>query len=314
MRKTALALILGTCLLAPLAICYSQQIDHFRIPGTKVSLVVPEGFSVAEDFPGLVKKEAVSSIMVTEIAGPFSKIRDVLTKENLATRGMTLLNSEQVAVEDVEGIFADVTQIHSSGSTFRKWWLVFGNESATVMVVATTPIALEAELGEAFERCLRTVKWDLAAKVDLHEGLPFRISETESLGVVDRISNTLVLTKRGHEGPVPPSDPMFVVGSSFSDLAISDLKTFARQRVVQTAQVTEIEKIVGQGMVVDKLKAYEIVADAKDLKTGVPIKVYQVVVLNGERYYLMQGFVGRANWKTYESEFRQIVRSFRRVD
>ena len=74
-----------------------------RIPGTKSSLVPPEGFVLAGLFPGFEQESTASSIMVTEIEIPFEMIATGMTKEGMATRGMELLDTEEIKFGEVRG-------------------------------------------------------------------------------------------------------------------------------------------------------------------------------------------------------------------
>ena len=59
------------------------------------------------------------------------------------------------------------------------------------------------------------------------------------------------------------------------------------------------------------LKAYEILADALDNKTGIPLRVYQVIIEGTDQDFLVQGMVGGANEKAFLPEFRRLTSTFR---
>jgi hypothetical protein len=50
-----------------------------------------------------------------------------------------------------------------------------------------------------------------------------------------------------------------------------------------------------------------------DGKSGVPLQIYQLVVVDGERYFPLQGWVGAADAAEYIPEFRELARSFERI-
>ena len=64
-----------------------------RVPGTKVTLTPPDGFSLAQQYPGFEREVDQASIMVTELPGPAAEMIRVMTKEALAGRGMVLVAS-----------------------------------------------------------------------------------------------------------------------------------------------------------------------------------------------------------------------------
>jgi hypothetical protein len=54
------------------ATCGALYGEPVRVPGTRVSLNPPPGFSPAHQFPGFQNGDIQSSIMVTELPGPAS--------------------------------------------------------------------------------------------------------------------------------------------------------------------------------------------------------------------------------------------------
>ena len=284
-----------------------------RVPGTKVTLVPPAGFVPAEQFPGFQRVEAASSIMVTEMSAPSAEIRTAMTAEGLATRGMTLLNALPGKVADHDATLLHVSQI-ANGAVFEKWMLVFGDQANTVMVVATFPQALSASLSEPMRQSVLSTRWDPTQQVGLFDGLKFRVAETGRLKFARRVSNMIMLTRAGDQGPVAPGDPFAVVGASLSQIDVAaNLEGFSRQRLSQTAEITGLAGLVGRPTEVDGLPAYELTAEAKDLNTGTPLSLYQLVVAEGSHYYLVQGLVGQAQSQRYLPEFRQIAESLRRA-
>jgi hypothetical protein len=57
-----------------------------RVTGTSVALAPPPGFEPSSRFPGFERADLQSSVMVTEIPGPFAEVTSGLTAAALATR------------------------------------------------------------------------------------------------------------------------------------------------------------------------------------------------------------------------------------
>ncbi|MCK7511417.1 MAG: hypothetical protein MZV70_50120 [Desulfobacterales bacterium] len=74
------------CLLIPGAAAGERQ----RVAGTRVTIEPPAGFSPAEQFPGFLRADIGASIMVTELPGSAAEVREGMTEEGLAARGMVL--------------------------------------------------------------------------------------------------------------------------------------------------------------------------------------------------------------------------------
>ena len=72
---------------------------------------------------------------------------------------MILHTKEPVEIDGLTGVLLRITQ-NANGTEFAKWMVVFGSEKETHMVLATFPIADEAELSGQLKAAV------LSAKVD----------------------------------------------------------------------------------------------------------------------------------------------------
>lgn len=296
-------------LLASFAFAASTAMaEPIEIPGTKVALEAPDGFVLATQFSGLVNEELVSSIVISELPAPYDAMAEGFTKEAMAGQNMNLLASEEVEISGRPGRLLYVTQV-VGGAVYEKRMAVTGNDVATLMLVATYPQAIAARMRAPMHASLLSATWQADAAVDRFEGLPFRIRETEHLKIRNRVQHTLLLAPPQRTTAASASEPFAIVGSSHSPVRIDDVELFARQRITQTAKISDLREIRGEGRRVDGRPAYEITAKARDLDTGAPLAVYQFVVVAGETYYLIQGMVGETLSKPYLAEFRQLAAS-----
>lgn len=287
--------------------------DVVRVPGTRVSIVVPPGFEPAAQFPGFGQADTGSSIVVTEMPAPFGAVRAGMSEASMASRGMTLLSSEDARIASRDGVLLSAAQ-QANGSTFRSWLGMFDTGRGTVLVVAAYPEATAATLGDVLKRAVLSARWDDHVVIDSFEGLRFRLRETATLKIAARVSDALLLTKGGAPGPVAPLEPLLVVGASMRDIQIDDVEAFARARILQTARVRDIGDVRGATVNAGDAPGYELVATARDADSGSPLVLYQVVAVRGRSYYLVQGMVGAAGADEFVSEFRAVVSSLSFVD
>jgi hypothetical protein len=277
-----------------------------------VSLVVPDGFVVADRFSGLVGEDAASLVRVTEIPGPVAKIRVAMTGEALAARGMELLRSEEVTVDGRDGLLVHVRQT-AAGTDLRRWIVVFGAADASVMIAASTPRAFEGRLGGTLRRTLISAKWNPSEILDPYAGLGFALAEAGSLKISDRLPSMISFTRGGRRGALASDEPLFLAGSSFAPRAVTDLEDFARRRLDEVAELGELEVLSERSLTLGGLPAHEFVVAASDRRTGAPLQVYQALVVDGDRFFLMQGLVGAGNAEEFIPQFREIAHSFRRT-
>jgi hypothetical protein len=283
-----------------------------KVPGTKVSLVPPASLNPSDRFPGFMDEETNSSILVTEMPAPYSEIANGFTKEALATKGMGLLSKKEISLNGRPGILLHVEQ-EARSIAFLKWMVVTGNEKETVLVTATFPEEMKAQISSAMEQSALSVQWDAEAKIDPLAGLNFSFNDDPSLKFAKRISNMVLFTKDGALPGRPTNDPFFIIGPSVSEAAISDIKKFAEMRLMQIEQVSGQVINKQSDVTIAGLPGSEIIAEArwKDLPDA-PVVVYQVLLLDGTNYFIMQGIAAREEQEKYLAIFTRIAQSFRR--
>lgn len=112
--------------------------------------------------------------------------------------------------------------------------------------------------------------------------------------------------------PAAVGDPVYVVGMSISRVAVGDLQRFSEQRARQTAEVSNLRGLTGRRVQLNGLDGYELIGDASDLRSGLPLKFYQVIAPDGAGYFVFQGLVGSEGAAEYLAEFRRLTDSFKR--
>jgi len=295
----------------PSSLAFAQA-KLVKVPGTKASLVPPASLKPSDRFPGFLDEETSSSIVITEIPAPYSEMADGFTKEALATKGMNLLSKKEISLDGRPGVLLHAGQ-EARSIAFLKWMVITGNEKETLLVTATFPEEMKAQLSSVMEQSALSVKWDAEAKIDPLAGLNFSFEDDPSLKFARRFSNMVILTKDGALPGKPTNDPLFIISSSLSQVIISDLGKFAKERLMQIEQVSDIATKKQSDVTIAGLQGKEIIAIAKwnDLPDA-PVVVYQVLLLDGEYHFIMQGFAPREEHEKYLAVFSRIAKSFRK--
>lgn len=287
----------------------SARADQFvAIAGTRVSLLVPQKFVVADDFAGVIWKDAGASLHIAELPMSAEQMQVSLTKPQLASRGMVLLDSEQVDSAIGPSLLLHISQ-NAQGIEFRKWMLVGGNSSDTVLLTATVPATLAGELQARLRQCLLTARWEPLRQVDPRAGVAFTVSESPDLRIAKSVmGSALLLTLGGVETTSSASDPFVVVTRSTAAVAISDLAAFSKRRLGETNKLSNATIHYETDLSIDGMPAHELVALAT-AEQSVPVVVHQVVVFDGRHYFVVQGRVGVGEQDRYLGQFRDIARS-----
>jgi hypothetical protein len=287
------------------------QAQSTQVTGTKVSLKPPAGFTPSEQFPGFLREASGASIMVTEMPAPYSKITEAFTKEALAPKGMTLLARRPHTISGKAGLLLHLRQV-AQGTTYLKWIVATGTEKETVLITATFPETVKLKWSAALEKSVSGAQWNDAAEIDQFAGLNFSIKDHPEMKIARRITNLLLLTPDGTIAGKPTNDPMLIVGSAFSEVAIDDLKQFAAVRLQEINQIKGVAIKQQTPVTIAGLPGSEIIADAEWHNPVAPVTVFQIILQSEKSYFILQGFAPRAEQQKYLAIYRGIAQSFQK--
>ncbi len=310
LRGLRILLIILWVLVCPsLALAIAKPV---QVPGTQISLAPPDGFLLSEQFTGFQRKEQGASIMINELPAPVDIFRASFTEENLATRGMTLLQTEDHVLQGKEVTLFHIAQTVGDLSV-EKWMLLMGDADKTIMVMAVFPQTAANSLSQPLKAAVLSADWNPERTVDPWEGMPFRITETSLLKVSGRMSKMVTLTEKGKEGVIPPEEPLLVIAPSISKTHITNIASYSKKILTLATDFEDLTNVNGHDLQVDGLSAYEIEADAQDISSGIPLRVYQLLIADGTRYFRALGLVGTKKASQFVPEFQTVARSLIRT-
>ena len=143
-------------------------------------------------------------------------------------------------------------------------------------------------------------------------GATFTVKESAGLRIAERKGNMCLLTRDG-KAPRPSSDDTFLmIGTARPKTPLKGRRKFAEQRLMSTGSTINVSIVEGRDVRIDGIDGFEFVADAIDTDINQPVVIYQVVLFDKERYYLMQGFGRPAERKECLEAFRGVAGTFRR--
>ena len=167
-KRLIRALALAVIVTAPAQPALAQAI---RVPGTSVALAPPEGFSVAQRYPGFERADARATIMVTEVPVAAADMMRSITPPALASKGLILLSTRDAVIRDNPARLLHVRQ-KAGADEVVKWMLIAGDTKTTIMIVVTFIEGVSPGIGDAIWQSLLTASWRSAASPVPFEGLP----------------------------------------------------------------------------------------------------------------------------------------------
>ena len=285
---------------------FSQTPDHLPIPGTRCSIIPPSGFVAAPNFSGFQQDDAQSTIMVTQLAAPYSKIIEGLSAENLAKKSMSLISKQTLEYNGTEAISMKVSQ-EANGQVFLKEMLVFGYESITIMVVGSYPEAYKSVESAVHEAIFTTI-YNIQQDDDPLAAARFTIDVSGYGFKLDRSVSGLISYKM--DDLKPTRQPTLVAAESVGRISYPDLKQYSINRLKQLpghaqAQIKEVNPIT-----VDSLTGYEIIAYNR--RGSILEQTYQVMLYNDNKGYFIIAGQAKENHESNLLLFRKIAASFKR--
>ncbi|HEY9872241.1 MAG TPA: hypothetical protein V6D12_02340, partial [Candidatus Obscuribacterales bacterium] len=157
-----------------------------------------------------------------------------------------------------------------------------------------------------------SAKWQKNKVIGLLADINFVVEITPNFKVTQRLQNALLYTRSGVIPTKSPEEPIFIVAPAISKITVQDRKQFSENRLAQTAQIENLSVETSKEISINGLSGYEIIAKASDRDTNIPLLVYQVMLFEGETYYLIQGLVGEKLKAEYLDDFQTMARSFKR--
>lgn len=118
--------------------CLAQSGNPVSIPGTKYSLIPPNGFEIAKQFSGFQNISTGASIMLNELPAPLDVVQKGFNADALKGKGMTLLDDQTIDFNGSKARILKISQF-SNGSLYLKETLIFGDSTRTVLVNGVYP-------------------------------------------------------------------------------------------------------------------------------------------------------------------------------
>jgi hypothetical protein len=131
---------------------------HTLFPGTRVALVLPEGFRHEPRLGAFESADGRSAIFASELPGSVYATLRSFSAEAFQRSGMRLLGHERVRVDGWPARLYRASQ-PARDAELARWVLVFGDSSTSVVLTAVTPEETRPALEAPLLATLRSAQW-----------------------------------------------------------------------------------------------------------------------------------------------------------
>jgi hypothetical protein len=304
-RRTLFAALAGLLLALP-----ALAADPVFPVNSRVGLVPPPGFTPSAKFPGFENPQASAAILVVELpAEAYADIEKGFTDEALKARGMTVQKREQLTFKDGRGFV--VFGPHESGGVKRHDTAMIASLAGVTTIVSVQMIeASRATLTEAVVlQALRT----LAVRQQVPESerlavLPYKIGNLAKFRIVrSGREGVAILTDGPNDEVTAVEQPFMLIGVAPGEMPkLADRGAFARRLLGTAPGIKDIRITRAEPLRIGQAQGYEIVADAKDAKSGTDVTTVQWLRFGQSGYLQIFAIVRKTAWASVFPRLRQI--------
>jgi hypothetical protein len=277
---------------------------------SRVGLVPPAGFAPSAKFPGFENPELNAAILIVELpAEAFAELEKGFTNEALKARGMTVAAREALTIADGRGVFVAGPQ--ESGGQKRYEAVMIATASGITTVVSVQ--MLEATHATLTDAMLRESLKTLAVRKEVPDAerlsvLPYKLGNLAGFRIIrSGRDGAAILTEGPNDAVEAVTQPFMIIGIAPGQAPKPEERdTFAR-RIFSTAPgIKDVKIIRAEPLRMGRANGYEIVAEAKDLKSDVDVTTVQWLRFGSSGYMQMLGIARRTTWNDAFTKMRAI--------
>jgi len=277
---------------------------------SRVGLKPLPGFTASAKFAGFENPAQSAAILVSDLpAEAYPDLEKAFTDEGMKSRGMTVEKRQALTFKNGKGFYVSGPK-EISGARQHETVLVANIEGATAIVSVQMIEASRAALTDA-------VVADMLKTVSLRQSIP----QAERLAVLPYKMNDLagfrfiragqdgnaILTDGPNDAVEGVAQPFAIIGVQAGEVPKPDERDKFARRMFSTAPgVKDIKVTRAEALRLGQTPAHEIIADAKDNKTGTDVTLVQWLRFGQNSHLVIFGIVRKQDWATVYPRLRAI--------
>ncbi len=293
-----------------LAAAAARAADPVYPLASHVGLVAPGDMKPSQRFRGFEDPATGASILILEVPPQaFPQVERQMTAEALKKQGMTEEKRETVTLASGKGLLISGEQTVDARK-LRKWIFLASGAELGALIAVQVPDEAKAKYPDA-EVKAALLSTSVRATVPIDEQmrlLPITIDNLSGMRPFRTIGNTTVfLTNAAKDPPDVAAAPLLIISVvPGGPEATSDRDHFARTLFRGLGDFQDM-RIVGTDMLrLDNQQTHEIQAEAKDAKTGTPMKLVQWVRFGEGGFIRFVGIARADAWAQAFPQFRAV--------
>jgi hypothetical protein len=278
----------------------TKTAQHINIPGTRVYIVPPPGFTVSQTPAGLKKGSNILISIMDLPDGNFYNNSATFTKSGFEQKGAKVSDYKDIKVNGYPAKFAAM----EGGMGNKMDFLVFGDSSFSTVIMGVFPNTepmVEKQIVAAFN----TIYYDKNKKIDPFEAANFSLDDQHSdFKFFQYNINSYVYTKGGVDNKTDADAPFLTITQMPMEKG-ANVKLIGESIVSKMQQYgltnIEIRNETEEG--VNGYEAYQ--SEIHGSMKGKPCAIYQCIVTKDDKAFSIQGIA--------KSDFDQNITAFKNL-
>lgn len=280
-------------------------------PGSRVGLAAPEGFVPGKTYPGFENREKKALILITELpASAYADLDQKVADEQLWKQGVTVETREPMTLSTGPAFLVTGRQ-EAEGLLFRRWILFGSTPDFTAVIAVQVPDAEKDAYPDATIRAALTsfaVRATAPAAEQL-DALPFRLGDLAGFRVARVVAGSAALLTDGPSESLDVAEQPLVLIMAVSGAVPAqpgDRDRFARGILAETRGIKDIRLLRSEPLRIGGQQGYEILAQAKDVKTDSDLMVAQWLRFGHSGHLRVLGMARKDGWSEIFARLRAV--------
>jgi hypothetical protein len=278
----------------------SKTDKHINIPGTRLYIIPPPGFTVSQTPAGLKKGNNILISIMDLADGNFYNNAATFTKGGFEQKGAKVSDYQDIKVNGYPAKFAAM----EGGAGNKMDILVFGDSSFSTVIMGVYP-TLDSSVEKQIIASLNTIYYDKNKKVDPFEAANFSLDDQHSdFKFFQYNINSYVYTKGGVDNKTDADAPFFTI----TQMPVEKGSTvkFIGESIVNRMQQYGLAQVELKNETEEKVNGYDAYqAEIHGSMKGKPCAIYQCIVTKGDKAFSIQGIA--------KSDFDQNITAFKNL-
>ncbi len=277
---------------------------------SRIGLVPPPGFVASIRFPGFESPQGNAAILLVEFpAQAFADIEKGFTDEALKARGMIVEKREPLSLKDGRGF---VVSGRVEGPGVKRYETIGIATLAGLTTLVSMQISEEAKAAlpdDVLVAALATI----AVREQIPDAerltvLPYRLGDLGGFRIVrSGADGSAVLTDGPLDAVAAVEQPFFLIGLASGEMPKAEERDrFAARLFSGAPGLKEVRITRAEPLRIGNMPGFEILAEAKDEKSGTEVSAVQWVRFGRNNYFHMFGIARREAWAAVFPRLRAI--------